>query len=256
MSTASFHHLYALQLNHSFYRHDQTKTTPLVVVMLAFHRCNREPSCVHAIVIDHVIGLDPQKLVALMIAQLRKCGLVPPEPLLAATAALSSIIGICHSDRTFTTVDFKSPVRGNKWSVSPVSLYPTTLCGPVIRIPYWAIHSHGLVLWVGYPFVFHVRVYPNWSLIHQKSEQKKTEEEEDEYRIHCTQNNLLSLKNSQLSWVYDIQTYHSPNIQHNIHILQVWTAMDALRQWIISHTPPYSLSYIVQKLICSIALRN
>lgn len=51
----------------------------------------------------------------------------------------------------------------------PVGLDPPTLSGPIISVPYRAVHPHGLVLRVRYPFVLQVRVHPHWCLINQES---------------------------------------------------------------------------------------
>lgn len=117
----------------------------LVAVVLALHRCHRESSGVDAIIVDHMVSPNPYELVALVNAQLRHRGLVPPEPLLAATAALAGEIRGGDGGGAFTGVDLEAGVGGDERSVAPIGLDSAALRGPIVGVPYRAVNAHGLV---------------------------------------------------------------------------------------------------------------
>lgn len=81
-----------------------------VMVVETLRRRGGEPCSVGAVVIDHVIGPHPPKLVALVEAQPRQGRLVPPEPPMGGASAPSHIIGICYCIGAFTPIYLKSIV--------------------------------------------------------------------------------------------------------------------------------------------------
>lgn len=124
-----------------------------VAVMHTLLRSHRKPVSISAIIIDQVISPNPHQLMTLMHIKLRHNWLIPPVPLLGATATPLHVINSRSRNRTLAGIDLEPFVGSYKWRVGPVSLDPSSLGGPVICIPYWAVNSHCLVLWVGYPSV-------------------------------------------------------------------------------------------------------
>ena len=141
----------------------------LVVMVLALQRSHREPSRITTIIIYHMFSPNPQQLVALMQTQLSQSRLIPPELLFRTTTALLQHVSCIHRGLTLATINFKIRVRRYKWRMGPVCLDTASLSGPVICIPYWTVHAHGLVFRVRHTLVFQVRVHSNWRIIHQKS---------------------------------------------------------------------------------------
>ena len=140
--------------------------TDLVAMVHTFYRHDWEPSRVSAIVIHHVSGPNPLQLVALVHIELGQCGLVPPIPLCPTAAAILGTFGSSHRRWDLTSINFKTRVGGKERCMRPVRLDPTPLCGPVICVPNWAVHTHGLVLREWYSFVFHVRLNSYWCIVH------------------------------------------------------------------------------------------
>lgn len=160
--------------------------TSLVVMVQAFDWSDRESRGIFAIVVNHVIGPNPLKLVALVEAQFRHCWLIPPIPFLATSGATSlDVIDSCHYLRTLTSIDLESRVACNERGMWPISLHSPTLCGPIISIPYRAVNSHGLVFRIWNPLVLQIRMYTNRRLIDQESKQK-----------HITQTSKITVRSS------------------------------------------------------------
>lgn len=153
---------------------------PLVAVVHTFYRRRREPSGVGAVVIDHVMGLNPYKLVALVHTELRQCRLVPPIPLLCTAATILGNISCSHRNRALTGINFKALVGGDEGRMGPVCLHSPALRGPVVCIPNWAVHAHGLVLGKWYSSVFQIGMHSYWGLIHHKPVNKNQYIEEDQ----------------------------------------------------------------------------
>jgi len=137
--------------------------------METLSRCDREPSSVGAVVIDHMVSPNPHKLVALMQVQFRHCGFVPPILLILTAVTFVGRTSWRHRHRTLTGVDFKVLVGRKERCVAPICLHATTLCGPVICVPYWTVYTHGLVLWERNSLVFQICMHPYWRPIHFES---------------------------------------------------------------------------------------
>ena len=137
-----------------------------VLVVLALKRCNREPSSISAIIIKHMVGPNPNELVALVDAKLSNCRFIPPILLLIAAATLLRIICCCHCCRIYTRIDLKARIGFYIGCMAPFSLYPITLCGPIISILYGTIDSHRLILGEWYALILLVRVFSYRCLIY------------------------------------------------------------------------------------------
>lgn len=146
----------------------------LMVVVLAFNWNYREPRSISAVVIDHVVGSNPQELVALVNVQLGQCRLIPPELVASILATLDNIIR-CDCDWALTGIDVEPSVGCYEGRMAPISLHPATLSGPVVRIPYRAVNSHGLIFWKWQPMFLHVGVHTYWRSIHKKPEHRHME---------------------------------------------------------------------------------
>ena len=153
---------------------------PLVVVVHAFNGRHRKPSRVGAIVVDHMMCLNPHELVALVDVELWQCRLVPPIPLVHAAATLLGIIGSGDRHWALAGVNFKTLVGGDKGCVGPVRLHSPALRGPVVGIPNRAVHAHGLVFGKWHSLVFQIGVHSYRGLIHHKPVKTKPIEEDDE----------------------------------------------------------------------------
>lgn len=137
-----------------------------VAVVKALDGRNREPGGVGAIIIDHMFHVSPHELVALVDCQPRKCRVVPPVPLLAGAAtAPPHVLGGRHRGHALARVNLEALVGGNEGCMAPVGLHPSALCSPIVGVPNWAVHAHGLVPWERYPLVLHVRVHTNWYVV-------------------------------------------------------------------------------------------
>lgn len=132
----------------------QSTHTQLVAVVLTLCWCGGEPRRVGAVVVHHVVRADPHELVALVHAQLRHGGAIPPEALLAGTAAALLVVGRRHLAGARARVDVEAPVGGDEGRVGPVRLHQSSLSRPVVGVPDWAVDAHGLILREGDSFVF------------------------------------------------------------------------------------------------------
>lgn len=147
-----------------------------MAVVLALGRGDREPGLVHAVVVDHVVGPDPLELVVLVEAQLGHRGLVPPVPLLPTAAAPLGVVGRCHGHRALACVNVEVAVGRDEGRVGPVGLDAAALRGPVVGVPYRAVHAHGLVLRVRDASVLQIGVGADRSLVHKKPTRQKTKD--------------------------------------------------------------------------------
>lgn len=132
-------------------------------------RCDRKPSSVGAVVIDHMVSPNPHKLVALVQVQFRQCGFVPPILLILTAVTFVGRSSWCDWHRTLAGVDLEVLVGDKEGCVTPICLHATTLCGPVICVPYWAVYTHGLVLWERNSLVFQICMHPYRRPIHFES---------------------------------------------------------------------------------------
>lgn len=106
-----------------------------MAVVLTLQGSRRKPSRVAAVVIHHVVHPHPQQLVALVRAQLRHGGLVPPVALLGAAAAVPGVVGGRHRGGAGAGVDLEALVGGYKGCVGPVCFHAAALCGPIVCVP-------------------------------------------------------------------------------------------------------------------------
>lgn len=143
----------------------------MVGVMNALSRSNWEPTAIRTIVINHMLSSNPKQLMALMQIQLWHCWLIPPILLLSIAAALPSNLRRRYRRWALAAVDLKPFVRRYEGCVRPICLHPTTLRGPVIGVPYWAVYAHRLVLGKGYASVLHICMNSYWGFIHKEADQ-------------------------------------------------------------------------------------
>lgn len=140
-----------------------------MAVVLTLQRRRRKPRGVGAVIIDHMVSLHPQQLVALVEVELGQRGLVPPVALLSAAAAALHVVGGGDCVGALAAIDFESSVWRDEWCVRPIGLHSASLRGPVISIPNGAVNTHGLILRKGDSFMLQVRMHSNWGLIYQES---------------------------------------------------------------------------------------
>ena len=107
----------------------------LVTVVHTLDWSDWEPSTISAVVIDHVVVLNPNQLVVLVDVKLGQHRLIPPVLRVSIAAALLGVIGSSHRNRALTGIDVKAFVRCNKGSMGPIGLDPPALCGPVVGVP-------------------------------------------------------------------------------------------------------------------------
>lgn len=98
-----------------------------------------KPFGIPAVVVDHVILLDPLEL----LGPSRVQSLVPPPGLGGWAGWLSG--------HPYTCICTKIPVGCDKWWIGPVDLDEAPACGPVISVPEARIKAHGLIFWVWDP---------------------------------------------------------------------------------------------------------
>lgn len=135
-----------------------------------FNRRNGKSSSISTIIINHMVGSNPQQLMALMHIQLRKHRLVPPKLLTAVSCtATSDAVGGTGGGWAVTGVDLEAFVRGKKRRVGPIRFNSTALSGPIVSVPNGAVNAHALVSGKWHALLFHVRVDSNGCLVYQKS---------------------------------------------------------------------------------------
>ncbi|KAL0399643.1 UNVERIFIED_CONTAM: hypothetical protein Sradi_2307600 [Sesamum radiatum] len=97
----------------------------------------RKPLDISAIIVDHVLLLNPSQSISAL----------PIKPRGLPCLRLERVRGLGPARRSgHAAIDVEVPVRGHEWSLAPISLHPPALCCPVICIPQAALHSHGLAL--------------------------------------------------------------------------------------------------------------
>lgn len=104
-------------------------------MVLALHGHRGKPSHITAIVINHVISLNPQKLVALVGAELRHGGLVPPVALLHTAGAATGVFSSRHRGGAGAGVDLETRVGGYEGCVGPICFDASALRGPIVCVP-------------------------------------------------------------------------------------------------------------------------
>lgn len=87
---------------------------PLVAVVNTFNRRNCKSGSISTIIINHMVGSNPQQLMALMQIQLGKHWLVPPELLAAVAAAAAAMSGAVGGGGALAGVDLEALVRGDE----------------------------------------------------------------------------------------------------------------------------------------------
>ncbi|KAK4743649.1 hypothetical protein SAY87_009961 [Trapa incisa] len=121
----------------------------------------REPIDVGAVVVDHVLLLDPPNP-------------VPPRGIQNLVLPGTILVWVCPGARgrtrcPYTCIDIDVPEGGSEGGVCPVGLHTAAHGGPVVGIPQARVYPHGLVLREGDSYGFQVVEYPYGNVVHQES---------------------------------------------------------------------------------------